>query len=81
MGIVAVLDGVGGGAICPIISVFSRSILILLEARYPRGFVSRLGYRTRIVKKGMADLRLSMPVALIASSCAIVGAMVACASD
>jgi len=28
-----------------------------------------------LLKKGMADLRLAMPVAIIASSCAIVGAM------
>ena len=29
-----------------------------------------------LLKKGMADLRLALPVALIASSCAIVGAMI-----
>ena len=29
-----------------------------------------------LLKKGMADLRLAIPVALIASSCAIVGAMI-----
>ena len=78
MGIVAVLGGVGGGVLfVPIISGFfpfhldfvrGAGLLVALSGALAAG--------PGLLKKGMADLRLSMPVALIASSCAIVGAMV-----
>ena len=78
MGIVAVLGGVGGGVLfVPIISGFfpfhldfvrGAGLLVALSGALAAG--------PGLLKKGMADLRLSMPVALIASSCAIVGAIV-----
>ena len=78
MGIVAVLGGVGGGVLfVPIIGGFfpfhldfvrGNGLLVALSGALAAG--------PGLLKKGMADLRLSMPVALIASSCAIVGAMV-----
>lgn len=77
MGIVAVLGGVGGGVLfVPIIGGFfpfhldfvrGAGLLVALSGALAAG--------PGLLKKGMADLRLALPVALIASSCAIVGAM------
>ncbi len=78
LGIVAVLGGVGGGVLfVPIIGGFfpfhidfvrGAGLLVALSGALAAG--------PGLLKKGMADLRLALPVALIASSCAIVGAMV-----
>lgn len=78
LGIVAVLGGVGGGVLfVPIISGFfpfhldfvrGAGLLVALSGALAAG--------PGLLKKGLADLRLAMPVALIASSCAIVGAMI-----
>ncbi len=78
LGIVAVLGGVGGGVLfVPIIGGFfpfhmdfvrGAGLLVALSGALAAG--------PGLLKKGMADLRLSLPVALIASSCAIVGAMI-----
>ena len=78
MGIVAVLGGVGGGVLfVPIISGFfpfhldfvrGAGLLVALSGALAAG--------PGLLKKGMADLRLAIPVAVIASSCAIVGAMI-----
>jgi len=77
MGIVAVLGGVGGGVLfVPIIGGFfpfhidfvrGAGLLVALSGALAAG--------PGLLKKGMADLRLAMPVAIIASSCAIIGAM------
>ena len=77
MGIVAVLGGVGGGVLfVPIIGGFfpfhldfvrGAGLLVALSGALAAG--------PGLLKKGMADLRLALPVALIASSCAVVGAM------
>lgn len=77
LGIVAVLGGVGGGVLfVPIIGGFfpfhldfvrGAGLLVALSGALAAG--------PGLLKKGMADLRLALPVALIASSCAIVGAM------
>ncbi len=77
LGIVAVLGGVGGGVLfVPIIGGFfpfhidfvrGAGLLVALSGALAAG--------PGLLKKGMADLRLAIPVALIASSCAIIGAM------
>jgi uncharacterized membrane protein YfcA len=78
LGILAVLGGVGGGVLfVPIVGGFfpfhldfvrGAGLLVALSGALAAG--------PGLLKKGMADLRLALPVALIASSCAIVGAMV-----
>jgi len=78
MGIVAVLAGVGGGVLfTPIIGGFfpfnmdfvrAAGLLVALSGALAAG--------PGLLKKGMADLRLAIPVALIASAGAIVGAMI-----
>ncbi|MFO7654791.1 MAG: sulfite exporter TauE/SafE family protein [Candidatus Krumholzibacteriia bacterium] len=78
MGVVAVLGGVGGGVLyVPIISGFfpfhidfvrGAGLLVALSGALAAG--------PGLLKANLASLRLAIPVALIASSCAIVGAMV-----
>lgn len=78
LGVLAVLGGVGGGVLfVPIIGGFfpfhldfvrGAGLLVALSGALAAG--------PGLLKKGMADLRLALPVALIASSCAIVGAMI-----
>lgn len=78
LGIVAVLGGVGGGVLfVPIVGGFfpfhidfvrGAGLLVALSGALAAG--------PGLLKKGMADLRLALPVAVIASSCAIVGAMI-----
>jgi uncharacterized membrane protein YfcA len=77
MGVVAVLAGVGGGVLfVPIISGFlpfhldfvrGTGLLVALSGALAAG--------PGLLKANLASLRLAIPVALIASSCAIVGAM------
>ncbi len=78
LGIVAVLGGVGGGVLfVPIIGGFFPFNLDFV--RGPGLLVALSGVLAAgpgLLKRGMADLRLAMPVALIASSSAIIGAMV-----
>ena len=78
MGILAVLGGVGGGVLyVPIISGFfpfhldfvrGTGLLVALSGALAAG--------PGLLKMNMASLRLAIPVALIASTMAIVGAMV-----
>jgi hypothetical protein len=78
MGIVAVLGGVGGGVLfVPIISGFfpfhldfvrGCGLLVALSGALAAG--------PGLLKANLASLRLAIPTALIASSCAIIGAMV-----
>lgn len=78
MGIFAVLGGVGGGVLyVPIISGFfpfhldfvrGAGLLVALSGALAAG--------PGLLKSNLASLRLAIPVALIASSCAIVGAMI-----
>jgi len=78
MGILAVLGGVGGGVLfVPIISGFfpfhldfvrGCGLLVALSGALAAG--------PGLLRMNMASLRLAMPVALIASTCAIFGAMV-----
>jgi len=78
MGIVAVLGGVGGGVLfVPIIGgFFPFHIDFVRGAGLLVALAGALAAGPGLLKKGMADLRLAMPVALIASACAIVGAMI-----
>ncbi|MGD0281156.1 MAG: sulfite exporter TauE/SafE family protein [Dissulfurispiraceae bacterium] len=78
MGIVAVLGGVGGGVLfVPIIGGFFPFHLDFVRgAGLLVALAGALAAGPGLLKKGMADLRLAMPVAVIASACAIVGAMV-----
>jgi len=78
LGIVAVLGGVGGGVLfVPIIGgFFPFHIDFVRGAGLLVALAGALAAGPGLLKKGMADLRLALPVALIASSCAIVGAMV-----
>jgi uncharacterized membrane protein YfcA len=78
MGIVAVLGGVGGGVLfVPIISGFfpfhldfvrGCGLLVALSGALAAG--------PGLLKTNLASLRLAIPMALIASSCAIIGAIV-----
>ena len=78
LGIAAVLGGVGGGVLfVPIIGgFFPFHIDFVRGAGLLVALAGALAAGPGLLKKGMADLRLAMPVALIASSCAIVGAMI-----
>ena len=77
MGIVAVLGGVGGGVIfVPIVSGFfpfhldfvrCAGLLVALSGALSAG--------PGLLRVGMADLRLALPTALIASTASIVGAL------
>lgn len=78
MGIVAALGGVGGGVLfVPIISGFfpfhldfvrGCGLLVALSGALAAG--------PGFLKMNLASLRLAIPVALIASTCAIIGAMI-----
>jgi len=78
MGIMAVLGGVGGAVLyTPIIGGFfpfgmdfvrGAGLLVALSGSLAAG--------PGLLKKGLADLRLAIPVALIASTTAVMGAMV-----
>ena len=78
MGIVAVLGGVGGGVLfVPIVSGFlpfhldfvrGTGLLVALSGALAAG--------PGLLKSNLANLRLAIPVALIASTCAVVGGIV-----
>lgn len=78
IGIVAVLSGVGGGVLfVPIVSGFfpfhldfvrCAGLLVALSGALAAG--------PELLKKGLADLRLAMPAALIASIASIIGAII-----
>lgn len=78
LGIVAVLGGVGGGVLfVPIIGGFFPFHLDFVRgAGLLVALAGALAAGPGLLKKGLADLRLAIPVAVIASACAIVGAMI-----
>src|SRR5512139_2472196 len=78
LGIVAVLGGVGGGVLfVPIVGGFFPFHLDFVRgAGLLVALAGALAAGPGLLKKGMADLRLTIPVALIASACSIVGAMI-----
>ncbi len=78
LGILAVLGGVGGGVLfVPIIGgFFPFHIDFVRGAGLLVALAGALAAGPGLLKKGLADLRLVIPVGLIASACAIVGAMI-----
>ena len=78
LGIAAVLGGVGGGVLfVPIVSGFFPFHLDFVRgAGLLVALAGALAAGPGLLKKGLADLRLALPTAVIASSCAIVGAMI-----
>jgi len=78
MGILAVLGGVGGGVLyVPIISGFFPFHLDFVRGTgLLVALCGALAAGPGLLKMNLASLRLAIPVALIASACAIVGAMI-----
>jgi len=78
MGIIAVLGGVGGGVLfVPIISgFFPFHIDFVRGTGLLVALCGALAAGPELLKSNLASLRLAMPLALIASTMAIVGAMV-----
>lgn len=78
LGVFAVLAGVGGGVLyVPIVSGFLPFHLDFVRgAGLIVALAGALAAGPGLLRKGMADLRLAIPMALIASACAIVGAMI-----
>jgi len=78
MGVLAVLGGVGGGVLfVPIISGFFPFHLDFVRgAGLLVALAGALAAGPGLLKANLASLRLAIPVALIASTCAIVGAMI-----
>lgn len=77
MGILAVLGGVGGGVLfVPIISGFFPFHLDFVRgAGLLVALAGALAAGPGLLKMNLASLRLAIPVALVASTCAIIGAM------
>jgi uncharacterized protein len=78
LGIVAVLGGVGGGVLfVPIVGGFFPFHLDFVRgAGLLVALAGALAAGPGLLRSGMANLRLALPLALIASAAAIVGAMV-----
>ncbi len=76
LGIIAVLAGVGGGVLfVPLVSgFFPFHIDFVRGAGLLVALAGALAAGPGLLKRNLASLRLALPVALIASSCAIVGA-------
>jgi len=78
LGIVAVLGGVGGGVLfVPIVGgFFPFNLDFVRGAGLFVALTGALAAGPGLLRRGLADLRLAIPLALIASSSAIVGAMI-----
>jgi len=77
LGIVAVMAGVGGGVLfVPLVSGFFPFHLDFVRgAGLLVALAGALAAGPGLLRRNFANLRLALPVALIASACAIVGAM------
>ncbi|MBI4775572.1 MAG: sulfite exporter TauE/SafE family protein [Deltaproteobacteria bacterium] len=77
LGIIAVLAGVGGGVLyVPLVGgFFPFHIDFVRGAGLMVALAGALAAGPGLLRRNLASLRLALPVALIASSCAIVGAM------
>ena len=77
LGILAVLAGVGGGVLyVPLVSGFFPFHLDFVRgAGLLVALAGALAAGPGLLRRNFANLRLALPVALIASSCAIVGAL------
>jgi uncharacterized membrane protein YfcA len=78
LGVFAVLAGVGGGVLyVPIVSGFLPFHLDFVRgAGLIVALAGALAAGPGLLRIGMANLRLAIPMALIASTCAIAGAMI-----
>jgi uncharacterized membrane protein YfcA len=78
LGVFAVLAGVGGGVLyVPIVSGFLPFHLDFVRgAGLIVALAGALAAGPGLLRAGMANLRLAIPMALIASTCAIIGAMI-----
>lgn len=78
LGILAVLGGVGGGVLyVPLVGSFMPFHLDFVRcAGLMVALAGSVAAGPGLLKRGLADLRLAMPMALIASASSIVGAMV-----
>lgn len=78
LGILAVVAGVGGGVLfVPIVSSFFPFNLDFVRgAGLMVALAGALSAGPGLLRRGLADLRLALPMALIASLCSIFGAMV-----
>lgn len=78
LGIIAVMAGVGGGVLfVPLVSgFFPFHIDFVRGAGLLVALAGALAAGPGLLKRNLASLRLALPVALIASSCAIVGALI-----
>ena len=78
LGILAVLGGVGGGVLfVPIVGgFFPFNIDFVRGAGLLVALAGALAAGPGLLKRNLASIRLALPVALIASSAAIVGAMI-----
>jgi len=78
LGIVALLGGVGGGVLfVPIVGgFFPFNLNFVRGAGLFVALTGALAAGPGLLRRGLADLRLDIPLALIALSSAIVGAMI-----
>jgi len=78
LGIIAVVAGVGGGVLfVPIVSSFFPFNLDFVRgAGLLVALTGALSAGPGLLRRGLANLRLALPMALIASTCSIFGAMV-----
>jgi uncharacterized membrane protein YfcA len=78
LGIVALLGGVGGGVLfVPIVGgLFPFNLDFVRGAGLFVALTEALAAGPGLLRRGLADLRLAIPLSLIASSSAIVGAMI-----
>lgn len=78
IGIIAVMAGVGGGVLfVPLVSGFFPFHLDFVRgAGLLVALAGALAAGPGLLRRNLASLRLALPVALIASACAIVGAMI-----
>ncbi len=77
LGIIAVLAGVGGGVLyVPLVSgFFPFHIDFVRGAGLMVALAGALAAGPGLLRRNLASLRLALPVALIASACSIIGAM------
>ena len=77
LGIIAVLAGVGGGVLyVPLVSgFFPFHIDFVRGAGLMVALAGALAAGPGLLRRNLASLRLALPVALVASACSIVGAM------
>jgi uncharacterized protein len=78
LGIIAILAGVGGGVLfVPLVSsLFPFHLDFVRGAGLLVAFTGALSASPGLLRKGLASLRLALPMALVGSVCSILGAMV-----